>query len=89
MTTLIKGVILGVVKKRAEGPERKKDFRVRKGKAMLQRHSSMMKNTYRKFDLQGIIMPTAKRAEWPINVCLHKTGSSGCLEPDASPRTMK
>ena len=55
---------------------------------MLQIHSNRIENTYRLFDLQGTIMPTAKRAEWLICVCLHMTGSSGCLEPGAlSPAT--
>ena len=55
---------------------------------MLQIHTDRMKNTNRQFDLQGTIMPTAKKAEWFICVCLNKTGSSGCLGPGASPRAM-
>ena len=61
----------------------KKGQQVRKGEAMLQIHTSLMKNTYRKFDLQGTIMPTAKSAEWFICVCLTEAGSSGCLGPGA------
>ena len=53
---------------------------------MLQIHTSLMKNTYRKFDLQGTIMPTAKSAEWFICVCLTEAGSSGCLGPGALAR---
>ena len=53
---------------------------------MLQMNTNRMKNTHRLFDLQGTAMPTAKEAEWLIGVCLHKTGSSGCLGPGASPR---
>ena len=62
---------------------RKKGPQVRKGKAMLQMNTNRMKNTYRLFDLQGTIMPTAKHAEWFICGCLNKTGSSGCLGPGA------
>ena len=80
MTTRNTGVILDTVKK---GPQ------VRKGKAMLQIHTDRMKNAYRQFDLQGTIMPTAKKAEWLICVCLNKTGSSGCLGPDGSPGVME
>ena len=53
---------------------------------MLQMNTNRMKNTYRLFDLQGTIMPSAKRAEWFICVCLNKTGSSGCLGPGAFAR---
>ena len=63
----------------------KQGQKVRKGKAMLQMNTNRMKNTHRLFDLQGTTMPTAKEAEWPVCVCLHKTGSSGCLGPGASP----
>ena len=64
----------------------KRGQEVRKGEAMLQIHTSLMKNAYRKFDLQNTIMPTAKRAEWFICVCLTETGSSGCLGPGALER---
>ena len=67
----------------------KKEQEVRKGKAMLQTHANRMNNTYRLFDLQGTTMLTAKEAAWLINVCLHKTGSSGCLGPGASPRALE
>ena len=79
MTAKSTDAILGVVKKGQQ---------VRKGKAMLQIHTDRMKNANRQFDLQGTIMPTAKKAEWFICVCLNKTGSSGCLGPGASPRAM-
>ena len=44
---------------------------------MLQMYTNRIKNTYRLFDLQGTIMPTAMHAEGLICVRLHKTGSSG------------
>ena len=72
MTANTTGAILSVVKKGQQ---------VRKGKAMLQIHTDRMKNANRQFDLQGTIMPNAKEAEWLICVCLHKTGSSGCVGP--------
>ena len=56
---------------------------------MLQIHTNRMNNTYRLFDLQGKSMPTAKHADRPINVCLNKTGSSGCLEPVAFARAVE
>jgi hypothetical protein len=62
--------------KRATGPERK-------GKAMKQIRTNSLKITNRLFDLKGTIMPTDKKVEWLICGCLHKTGSSGCLGPDA------
>ena len=48
---------------------------------MLQIHTFSSSNTYRPNDLQGIIMPAAGKAEWLINVCLSKAGSSGHLDP--------
>ena len=54
---------------------------------MLQIHTDRMKNENRQFDLQETIMPTAKKAEWFICVCLNKTGSSGCLGPGVFSRT--
>ena len=54
---------------------------VRKGKAMLQIHIFSSRNTYRPNDLQGTVMPAADKAEWLINVCLFKAGSSGYLDP--------
>ena len=56
---------------------------------MLQIYINRMKNTYRLFDFQGTIMPTAKEAVWLICVCLNKTGSSRCLGPGASLRAME
>ena len=55
---------------------------------MLQMNTNRMKNTHRLFDLQGTTMPTAKKAEWLICVCLNKTGSSGYLGPEVSPGDM-
>ena len=80
MTANTKDAILSIVKKGQQ---------VRKGKAMLQIHTDRMKNENRQFDLQGTIMPAAKKAEWLICVCLNKTGSSGCLGPDGSRRAME
>ena len=40
---------------------------------MLQIHTDRIKNTNRQFDLQGTIMPAAKKAEWFICVCLNMT----------------
>ena len=56
---------------------------------MLQIHTNRMNNTYRLFDLQGTTMLTAIDAAWLICVCLHKTGSSGCLGPGASQRALE
>ena len=55
---------------------------------MLQMYTNEMEKSYRLFDLQGTIMPTAMHAEGLICVRLHKTGSSGCLGPGASPWAM-
>ncbi len=55
---------------------------------MLQIHTDRFKNTYRLFDLQGRIMPTAEKAEWLICVCLNRTGLSEYLESERSPRVM-
>ena len=43
---------------------------------MLQMYTDRMNNTHSLLDLQGTIMPTAKNAEWPVCVCLNKTGPS-------------
>ena len=56
--------------KRTTGPERK-------GNAA--DTYKQLKNTYRLFDLQRTGMPAAKDAVGLICVCLHKTGSGGCL----------
>ena len=66
-----------------------KDHGVRKGEAMLQRLTNGLMNTDRLFDLQGTIMPTAEKAEWLDYACLHKTGSSGYLEPGARVRALE
>ena len=79
LTAKTTGAILSVVKKGQQ---------IRKGKAMLHIHTDRMKNANRQFDLQGTIMPAAKKAEWFICVCLNMTGSSGCLGPGASSRAM-
>ena len=68
-----------IVEKAKKGPW------VRKGKAMLQIHTDNYKNTYRLFDLQGKIMPTAEKAEWLICLCLNRTGPSEYLESKGSP----
>ena len=62
---------------------------VRKGKAMLQIHTFSSRNTYRPNDLQGTIMPAAGKAEWLINVCLFKAGSSGYLDPGVFAHTLE
>ena len=61
---------------------------VRKGKAMLQIHMNSLMNTYRPYDLQGIIMPSADKAERLNKTCLKMTGSSGYLGPGASKRML-
>ena len=66
-----------------------KDHGVRKGEAMLQRLTNGLMNTDRPFDLQGTIMPAAEKAEWLDCACLHKTGSSGYLEPGALVQAME
>ena len=38
---------------------------------MLQIHTDRMKNANRQFDLQGTIMPTAKKAEWKAMLQIH------------------
>ena len=80
MTNRFLHVILGG---RIAGPQ------VRKGKAMLQRHTNSYKTLNRPYDLQGIIMPSADKAEWLIFVCLNKDGSSGCLGPGGSIRILE
>ena len=62
---------------------------IRKGKAMLQRHTNNNKTLNRPYDLQGIIMPSADKAEWLIFACLNKDGSSGCLGPGVSLRILE
>ena len=54
---------------------------VRKGKAMLHTYTQSTKCLYRPYDLQGTFMPSVKKTEWLISVCLFRTGSSGYLEP--------
>ena len=56
---------------------RKSEPQVRKGKAMLQIHMNSFDNMFRPYDLQGIIMPSADKAERLISICLMKAGSSG------------
>ena len=67
----------------------KKGPRVRKGKAMLLIHTYNFRDSYRLSDLQGTIMPAAKKAEWLPSTCLIMTGSGGYLEPGAFLRTGK
>ena len=57
---------------------------VRKGKAMLQRHTLNTRSIYRPYDLQGIIMPSTDKVERFNKACLAKAGSSGYLGPGVS-----
>ena len=75
MTRFINGVIVDV---------RKKEPQVRKGKAMLQKHTFIAGNTNRTNAVNGMIMPAAVKAEWLIHTCLFKAGPGGYLEPDVS-----
>ena len=61
---------------------------VRKGKAMLQRHTLNTRSIYRPYDLQGIIMPSTDKVERFNKACLAKAGSSGYLGPEVSLRTL-
>ena len=56
---------------------------------MMQMCANRMKDSYRMFDLQDTIAPSAKDAERPVCVCLYKYGSSGYLGPGASSRAME
>ena len=68
MTAIYKGAILSIVKR---GP------RVRKGKAMLQRHKRIFMNTKCTFKCRETIMTAAIEAGQRIGACLHTDGSSG------------
>lgn len=63
---------------------RKIEPQVRKGKAMLQKHTFIAGNTNRTNAVNGMIMPAAVKAEWLIHTCLFKAGPGGYLEPDVS-----
>ncbi len=70
----------GIVCSRKTGPQ------VRKGKAMLQRHTLNTLSIYRPCDLQGIIMPSTDKVERFNTACLIKAGQSGYLGPGVSLR---
>ena len=80
MTNLISNAKVGIDK---TGPQ------VRKGKAMLQRHTQSIRSTYHPYDLRGTNMPSAMEAGWFIKACLKKVGSSGYLGPGGSLRTLE
>jgi hypothetical protein len=68
--------------------DKKSGSKVRKGKAMLQIHMNSLMNTYRPYDLQGIILPSADKAERLNKTCLKMAGSSGYLGPGAAIRML-
>ena len=72
MTNRFLHVILGG---RITGPQ------VRKGKAMLQRHTLNTLCIYRQCDLLGISMPSADKVERFNTACLIQAGQSGYLGP--------
>ena len=80
MTNRFLHVILGG---RITGPQ------VRKGKAMLQRHTLNTRSIYRLYDLQGIIMPSTDKVERFNKACLAKAGLSGYLGPGVSIRILE
>ena len=51
---------------------------------MLQIHTNSFVNIYSPYDLRGIIMPSAEKAESIDKTCLLRAGSSGRLGPGAS-----
>ena len=55
---------------------------------MLQIHMNSLMNTYRPYDLQGIILPSADKAERLNKTCLKMAGSSGYLGPGAAIRML-
>ena len=59
---------------------------VRKGKAMLHRHTLNIGSIYRPYDLMGIV-PSTHKVERFNKACLAKAGSSGYLGPGVSLRT--
>ena len=62
---------------------------VRKGKAMLQRHTLNTRSIYRLYDLQGIIMPSPDKVERFNKACLAKAGLSGYMGPGVSIRILE
>ena len=62
---------------------------VRKGKAMLQRHTLNTRSIYRPYDLQGIIMPSTDKVERFNTACLIQAGQSGYLGPGVSLRILE
>ena len=51
---------------------------------MLQIHTNSFVNIYSPYDLRGIIMPSAEKAESIDKTCLLRAGSSGRLGSGAS-----
>ena len=80
MTNRFLHVILGG---RITGPQ------VRKGKAMLQRHTLNTLCIYRQCDLLGISMPSADKVERFNTACLIQAGQSGYLGPGVSLRILE
>ena len=62
---------------------------VRKGKAMLQRHTLNTLCIYRQCDLLGISMPSADKVERFNTACLIQAGQSGYLGPGVSLRILE
>lgn len=60
----------------------KKGSQIRRGEAMLKMYMQNRKTEYRPYDLQGIIMLSATKAEQLHDACLGKTGSGGHLTSD-------
>ena len=77
MTNLISNAIVGIDKTGSQ---------VRKGKAMLQRHTLNTRSTYCPYDLQGIIMLSTDNVERFNKACLAKAGPSGYPGPGVSLR---
>ena len=72
----------GIVGGRIKGPQ------VRKGKAMLQRHTLNTESIYRPYDLKGIMPSTDKVGRFNM-ACLIKAGLSGYLGPGVSVRILE
>ena len=62
---------------------------IRKGKAMLRIHTYTSSSIDRQCEHQGMIMPSASRAERLILTCLDRTGSSGHLGSRACIRELE
>ena len=67
---------------------RKTGPQIRKGKAMLQRHTLNTKSIYRPYDLKDV-MPSTDKVERFIMACLKKAGPSGYLGPGVSIRILE